>query len=80
MQPVAVDSFTAAPATVTPGEPVLLSWETAFAAACSIDQGIGPVPTSGSMVVQPQLSTTYTLTAEGRDPVTRAVTVEVGST
>ena len=47
-----------------PGESTTLYWDTQCYQACSLDQGIGDVPTSGSLVVTPsQLPVTYTLTA-----------------
>ncbi|MBI2037056.1 MAG: hypothetical protein HYT14_01715 [Candidatus Liptonbacteria bacterium] len=45
-----------------------LSWSCQFADSCSIDHGLGAVnPVSGSRVVQPQFTTTYTLSCEGAD-------------
>ncbi|WP_167527983.1 Ig-like domain-containing protein [Desulfosarcina alkanivorans] len=47
-----------------PGESTALYWKTNCIDTCSFDQGIGAVPTSGSLVVTPeQLPITYTLTA-----------------
>ncbi|BBO72159.1 hypothetical protein DSCA_60890 [Desulfosarcina alkanivorans] len=49
---------------VLPGESTTLYWNTECYDACSLDQGVGSVPTSGGMVVTPdQLPVTYTLTA-----------------
>ncbi|GAA4375990.1 hypothetical protein [Nocardioides caricicola] len=77
---VAIGSFTAAPATpVAPGTSVTLTWETQYASSCSIDQGVGPVPTSGSVVVTPQQTTVYTVSALGRHPLSSSVTVHVTS-
>lgn len=77
--PVAIGSFTAAPSRVSPGGAVTLTWATSYALACSIDQGVGPVETSGTVVVNPQQSTTYTLTTQGLQPLTRSVPVVVGT-
>jgi hypothetical protein len=45
-----------------------LSWSCQFADSCSIDHGIGSVnPQTGSKEVQPQTTTTYTLTCQSQD-------------
>ncbi|MDB4687690.1 discoidin domain-containing protein [Akkermansiaceae bacterium] len=44
-------------------EPLVLTWATSGAASVSIDQGIGPVMTNGSISVMPTFDTTYTMTA-----------------
>jgi hypothetical protein len=77
VEPVAVDSFTASPPAGPAKTAVTLAWKTRFAASCSIDQGVGPVPASGSVVVRPQQTTDYTLTALGLEPQAKSVTVEV---
>jgi hypothetical protein len=78
--PVAITAFTATPAgPVAAGTTVTLSWATGYAASCSIDQGIGPVAGSGTQVVTPNQSTTYTLSALGLNPATSSVTVTVQS-
>ncbi len=73
----AINSFTASSATYLPGQPVTLTWRTANATAVSIDNGVGTVGASGSVVVYPPGgSVTYTLTAtKGAQTVTSAVTV-----
>jgi hypothetical protein len=45
------------------GEPLVLTWSTQAAATVSIDNGVGPVAASGTVVVTPSVDTTYTLTA-----------------
>jgi hypothetical protein len=42
-----------------------LSWQTTDATTCRIEPGIGPVATTGSVAVEPEQNTTYTLIAEG---------------
>ena len=70
-------SFTAAPPAVIEGAPVTLSWVT-DAASVAINQGVGTVPTSGSVTVTPTVSTLYTLTATNPGGVTSStVTVAV---
>lgn len=58
--------FTATPSQITnPGEAVTLAWNTTYASSCSISPGIGSVSSSGTRVVNPTYTTTYTLTAVG---------------
>lgn len=54
----------AAPATVQPGQPVVITWKTENATDVRIDP-VGAVPTSGSKTITPSESTTYHLTAKG---------------
>jgi len=61
-QPV-VNSFDASPGRIVPGESSTLSWNVSGAATVSIDQQIGNVALSGTRVVLPTKTTTYTLTA-----------------
>lgn len=78
--PVQIISFESdAAGPVTAGTPVLLSWATDRASACSVDQGVGPVPTRGQVTVHPAQTTVYTLSALGRQPQSRALTVTVRS-
>lgn len=51
------------PASVTAGQSATLSWSTSNATSVSIDQGIGPVASSGTRSVTPSTTTTYTVTA-----------------
>lgn len=75
---VRIINFTANPSTSPrPGAPVTLSWSTENATDISID-GIGSVQGAGTVVVNPQSDTTYTLRAFGRRSQTNAqVTVRV---
>jgi titin len=57
---------------------VTLSWTTTDATTVNIDQGVGSVGTSGSTVIMPTATTTYTLTAGGvGGTATKSVTVSV---
>lgn len=58
-----VTSFTATPCSFTAGQPVTLSWSVENADSVSINQGVGTVAATGSAVVSPTASTTWTLTA-----------------
>jgi len=73
-------TLTAAPSALSlcaPG-PSLLSWTTTGAASVSIDNGIGVVALSGSLSVNPLVTTTYTLTATGPGgAVTSTATITV---
>jgi phospholipase C len=55
-----------------------LNWSTSNATFVSISNGVGPVPTSGRIVVFPGATSTYTLTAAGSNGTTTA-TAEVTS-
>jgi hypothetical protein len=79
-QPV-ITTFAVNPAIVAAGQNAVLGWVVTGAQTVSIDNGIGPVPLSGTMSVVPPATTTYTLTAvnaAGSNAVTATVTV-VGS-
>ncbi len=62
---VSVERFTATPSRVSAGGPATLTWATKNAATCLLSPSFGAVPRSGSAVVQPATSTTYTLRCEG---------------
>jgi YD repeat-containing protein len=71
-------SLSADPTTIQYRAFSTLSWTSANAASCTIDQGIGSVNTSGSATVSPSTTTTYTITATGLGGTsTNAVTVTV---
>jgi len=63
--PPQVRSFSASEATIEEGESTTLTWDVANATTMVIDQGIGTVSGSGSMTVNPEGTTTYTLIATG---------------
>jgi len=58
-----INYFTASPTTIYAGNLVTLSWNVSNATSISIDNGVGTVPSSGSISVYPTTSTNYTLTA-----------------
>lgn len=74
-----VDQFTATPALIANGESTTLAWQIANADTAEINNGIGSVnATSGSIVVSPTVTTTYTLTAtNGGGSVSADITVGV---
>lgn len=75
--PPVIDSFTATPPSLAPGQSSTLAWTTtgAIAAVLSEDSTPGPggggtqisVPVNGSLVVTPAQTTTYTLAVSGAD-------------
>ncbi len=74
--PPVIVSFTSSLMFFTPGDSVTLDWTITGATSASIDQGVGNVALTGSTVVTPTTTTTYTLTAlNGTTPVTAEVTV-----
>jgi hypothetical protein len=74
--------FVAQPASVDPGQPVMLVWATQNPSGVTIDPGVGKVTPRGSLQVTPARTTTYTLTVGGprNTSVTKTVTVTVTGT
>ncbi len=58
-------TLTASPSSVERGEQTTLTWTTTDTMSLLIDSGIGNVADSGSLVISPRESTTYTATASG---------------
>jgi hypothetical protein len=58
-------SFSATPDDIATGQASTLIWDTTGATSVTIDHGIGSQPLSGSISVQPSITTTYALTATG---------------
>jgi hypothetical protein len=70
--------ISADPETIQEGASSTLSWFSADADSCTIDQGIGTVDLNGSTMVSPTVTTTYTITATGPGGTsTDSVTVTV---
>ncbi|HBE97056.1 MAG TPA: hypothetical protein DDW68_07770, partial [Verrucomicrobiales bacterium] len=74
-----VSQFTVTPSIIASGESTTLDWQISNAASAEIDKAIGSInATSGSLVVSPTTTTTYTLTAtNGGGSITSEVTVGV---
>lgn len=71
-------SFSAAPPTINLGESATLSWSSANATSCTASGGwSGPRSLSGSEVVTPAATTTYTLSCTGASTTSQPVTVTV---
>ncbi len=84
--PVGIVSFSATPATIEPGEDSTLAWNTTHATACSITNDAGDPAhvvapgdiASGTLIVSPDVDTSYTLSCEGATgKVTATVMVDV---
>ncbi|MEE2901577.1 MAG: hypothetical protein VYC39_04575 [Myxococcota bacterium] len=73
-------SLTANPETITAGESTTISWQTTNTTEVTFDNGIGRKATTGSVVVSPMATTTYTMTAAGAGgQSTRTITIQVNS-
>jgi YD repeat-containing protein len=76
-------TFSASPASISPGGSATLSWTSANATSAAIDNGVGAVSpvAGGSVQVSPSATTTYTLTlngAGGQTTLQTTVTVTSG--
>jgi hypothetical protein len=73
-----INSFTASPAGISPGQRTTLSWDVTGAATITIQPEIGTVGPSGSLQLSPPSSITYTLTAANEaSSTTGSVTITV---
>lgn len=73
-----INLFSADPTTITVGESSVLSWSITDANSVTIDNGIGSVTFTGNTMVNPVVTTTYTLTAtNSTGSVTALITVTV---
>ena len=73
-----VNYFAASPGSISLGASSMLSWSVSGATTVSINQGVGSVASSGTTVVSPATTTTYTLTAtNAAGTVTQPVQVVV---
>jgi len=73
-----INSFTASPSSISLGGSATLSWSVSNATSVTIDNGVGAVGSSGSSIVLPAVTTTFTLTASnaaGSDTATTLVIV-----
>jgi hypothetical protein len=73
-----LDFVATPPSSSNPGDPVTLTWKTTDATEVVIT-GVGTVPVNGSVTVNPQSTTSYSLVAYGkRSQATAFVVVRVG--
>ncbi|MGC2417451.1 MAG: hypothetical protein WA434_06875, partial [Candidatus Acidiferrales bacterium] len=78
-----IDSFTANPGAIQPGQAVTLAWAAVNADRITLDPGIGIVAARDSRMVTPRVTTTYTLRVfgfGGKLAGTQSVTVLVAGT
>lgn len=71
--------FEAMPSTIEAGGKSVLAWEVVNATSININHDVGPVPSKGQWLVEPESTTTYTLSATnkyGTSTMTAKVTVE----
>lgn len=74
-------NLTATPSTISRGEEAVLTWNSSAADTVSMDNNIGPVPGNGSIIVTPDTTTTYNITATGPSGNgTASVTIQVTPT
>jgi hypothetical protein len=79
--PPTINSFTADPAQIVAGQTSTLQWDISGAKNISISPGVGPVSASGTRIVHPEITTTYTLTATNSNgSVTAPATITLPST
>jgi hypothetical protein len=76
-----INSFSASPTQITSGGSSTLSWSTTDCTSVSISPNIGNVSASGSRIVYPTQTTTYTITGYGANNSgdTKSVTVTVNT-
>lgn len=74
-----IESFSATPSLIASGESTTLDWQITGADTAEINNGVGVIDaTSGSLLVSPNTTTTYILTATNDGgPVTSEITVGV---
>ena len=73
-----VNYFTANPTTIYAGDSATLNWSVSNATSTNISPGVGSVSSIGSMLVSPEQSTSYTLSAtNSAGTVNRSVNVNV---
>jgi hypothetical protein len=74
----AIDHFTASSASLVAGQAATLSWSVNGAAGATISPGIGAVAASGSLVVSPTATTTYSIAAgNASGAVTQSLRIQV---
>lgn len=75
-----INSFTAEPSTIEPGQSSTLRWSVSNATDMTINNGVGAVQSQGQRQVFPRASTTYTLTVGGPGGMdSRSVNVTVST-
>jgi hypothetical protein len=77
--PARIVEFSATPASVQAGQPVVISWLTENPNSVSLEPGVGKVTARGTRTLTPTATTTYVLTVDGPDnqKLTKSITVNV---
>jgi hypothetical protein len=75
--PARIVDFTAKPATVQAGQPIVLTWSTENPNNVTISPNIGKVTARGTRQITPTATTTYTLTVTGPNNTTQTKDVQV---
>lgn len=76
--PPVIKIFNVTPSEITAGGSAILQWSVEGATTITIDQGIGKVPPTGTIIVSPSKTIAYTLTATNAgSTVTRSVVLYV---
>jgi pilus assembly protein CpaB len=79
LQQPRIESFSPTPSTITAGGTATLAWKTANVTSVVINNAVGSQPVTGSTAVNPEQTTTYTLTATGPGgTATARTTVSIG--
>lgn len=70
-------TFTATPSSIAAGAPSTLAWNISGSSGQVIDNGIGAVPASGTLIVSPAVTTPYKLTATAPNGTTLTITATI---
>lgn len=71
---LSIESFNTNPTSINQGEYANLTWVVTGASSVRIDNGIGNVTTTGSLIIHPPTTTTYILTASNETSTKSATT------
>lgn len=75
---VVIESFSARPAQIAPGQAAVLNWQSEHAEACNLEPAVGGVGVNGSRSVKPEVDTTYWLRCQGAGgEIERSVSISV---
>jgi hypothetical protein len=73
---ISINSFEVTPSAIEIGETSILSWDIEGATTVTIDNGIGDVALTGTRIISPTVTTTYTLTAT-KSGTTKTATTQI---
>jgi hypothetical protein len=78
--PPVINSYTASSTSINSGQSTTLNWDVSGADTVTIEPGIGTVKSSGSMVITPEYSTCWELTATNKAAsITKKITIIVNT-